>query len=386
MSQQEEPTAPRGRLSPPLPPDRSRDAGRTSGSRAPGAALRARFPGLALAVAIAAVATAVGSRFPVVGGPVTGIVLGVVLAAALRPGGRLRPGIAFAGRSVLQVSVVILGCQLSLAQIARVGGGSLPVMLGSLTACLVAAYLVGRLLGIGGDLRTLIGAGTGICGASAIAAVTPVIGAASAEVAYAVSTIFVFNVAAVVTFPFLGHLLGMGQHAFGLFAGTAVNDMSSVVAAATTYGDEAGQYAVVVKLTRTLLIIPICLGLAALAARRAAGRADTPEGAAAVPPATGGPSARVRPRVGVLGLVPWFLVGFLLTATANTIGLVPDAWHEALDSLAVFLITVALSAIGLSTDLAGLRRAGFRPLLLGACLWVVVSGTSLGMQFLTGTV
>lgn len=354
-------------------------------SRAPGAALRARLPGLALAVAIAAVATAVGSRFPVVGGPVTGIVLGVVLAAVLRPGGRLRPGIAFAGRSVLQVSVVILGCQLSLAQIARVGGGSLPVMLGSLTACLVAAYLVGRLLGIGGDLRTLIGAGTGICGASAIAAVTPVIGAASAEVAYAVSTIFLFNIAAVVTFPFLGHLLGMGQHAFGLFAGTAVNDMSSVVAAATTYGDEAGQYAVVVKLTRTLLIIPICLGLAALAARKAAGRADVPAGAAAVPPSPGGPSARVRSRVGVLGLVPWFLVGFLLTATANTIGLVPDGWHDGLDALAVFLITVALSAIGLSTDLAGLRRAGFRPLLLGACLWVVVSGTSLGLQFLTGT-
>ncbi|MFE1207280.1 YeiH family protein [Streptomyces sp. NPDC058762] len=385
MSQQEEPTAPRGRPAPPLPPDGSRDVGRTSVSRAPGAALRARLPGLALAVAIAAVATAVGSRFPVVGGPVTGIVLGVVLAAVLRPGGRLRPGITFAGRSVLQVSVVILGCQLSLAQIARVGGGSLPVMLGSLTACLVAAYLVGRLLGIGGDLRTLIGAGTGICGASAIAAVTPVIGAASAEVAYAVSTIFLFNIAAVVTFPFLGHLLGMGQHAFGLFAGTAVNDMSSVVAAATTYGDEAGQYAVVVKLTRTLLIIPICLGLAALVARRAAGRADVPDGAAAVAPSPGGPSARVRSRVGVLGLVPWFLVGFLLTATANTIGLVPDGWHDGLDALAVFLITVALSAIGLSTDLAGLRRAGFRPLLLGACLWVVVSGTSLGLQFLTGT-
>ncbi|MGW2131852.1 putative sulfate exporter family transporter [Streptomyces coelicoflavus] len=117
MSQQEEPTAPRGRPAPPLPPDGSRNVGRTSVSRAPGAALRARLPGLALAVAIAAVATAVGSRFPVVGGPVTGIVLGVMLAAVLRPGGRLRPGITFAGRSVLQVSVVILGCQLSLAQI-----------------------------------------------------------------------------------------------------------------------------------------------------------------------------------------------------------------------------------------------------------------------------
>jgi uncharacterized membrane protein YadS len=334
-------------------------------------------------VAIAAVATVVGYWFPIVGGPVTGIVIGVVLAAVLRPGARLRPGITTASKFVLQVSVVVLGCQLSLAQIVRVGGGSLPVMVGSLAACLVAAYFVGRWLGIGGDLRTLIGAGTGICGASAIAAVTPVIGAASAEVAYAVSTIFLFNIAAVLIFPFLGHLLGMSQHTFGLFAGTAVNDMSSVVAASTTYGDAAGQYAVVVKLTRTLLIIPICLGLAALANRRAARRtaAAPAEPRAAHVPAHAGTGARVS----VAKLVPWFLIGFLLTATANTLGLIPSGAHHGLSTLSVFLITVALSGIGLSTDLSGLRRAGPRPLVLGACLWVVVSVTSLTLQFVTGS-
>ncbi|AQW56100.1 hypothetical protein SHXM_09563 [Streptomyces hygroscopicus] len=132
---------------------------------------------------------------------------------------------------------------------------------GTLVVCLAAAYWIGSGLGIVDDLRTLIGVGTGIRGASAIAAVTPVIGAAGVEVSYAVSTIFLFNVAAVLAFPFLGHLLGMHQHAFGLFAGTAVNDMSSVVAAATTYGAPTAGYAVVVKLTRTLMIIPICLGL-----------------------------------------------------------------------------------------------------------------------------
>ncbi|MEU4896740.1 putative sulfate exporter family transporter [Streptomyces sp. NPDC044780] len=336
-------------------------------------AVLARLPGLALAVSIAAVATALGRLVPVVGGPVTGIVLGVLVAVAVRPGAVLRPGIAFAGRGVLQAAVVVLGAQLSLGRIVTVGLGSLPVMLVTLAACLAAASWLGRRLGIVRDLRTLIGAGTGICGASAIAAVTPVIGAAEAEVAYAVSTIFVFNVAAVLVFPALGHLLHMSQHAYGLFAGTAVNDMSSVVAAATTYGGPAANYAVVVKLARTLLIIPVCLGLAALARRRAAAAAGS---------AGAGRSEARRVRVG--RLIPWFLVGFIALAAINTAGLVPHAAHQPLSTLAGFLITVALSAIGLSTEPATLRRTGPAPLLLGGLLWGVVSVTSLATQYLLG--
>ncbi|MFE5401840.1 YeiH family protein [Streptomyces sp. NPDC056580] len=344
-------------------------------ARLPGFA--ARLPGLALAVGVALVATALGRLVPVVGGPVSGIVLGVLVAVAVRPGDRTRPGVAFAARGVLQAAVVLLGAQLSLGQVLRVGAGSLPVMLVTLVVCLAAAYWLGRRLGVVRDLRTLIGVGTGICGASAIAAVTPVIGAAEAEVAYAVSTIFVFNIAAVLTFPALGHLLGLGQHAFGLFAGTAVNDMSSVVAAAATYGGPAADYAVVVKLARTLLIIPVCLGLAALARRRA----RTADADAAAAPSDPGRALPGPVRVG--RLVPWFLIGFLVLAAANTAGLVPAAAHGPLGSLAGFLITVALSAIGLSTEPAGLRRAGPAPLLLGGCLWLVVSATSLAVQFAT---
>ncbi|WP_037687271.1 YeiH family protein [Streptomyces durhamensis] len=353
---------------------------RLATARRPGAALAARFPGfavrlpgLALAAGVGLVATALGRLVPVVGGPVSAIVLGVLVAVMVRPGDRMRPGIAFAGRGVLQAAVVVLGAQLSLGQVLRVGVGSLPVMILTLTACLAAAYGIGRRLGVVRDLRTLIGVGTGICGASAIAAVTPVIGAAEAEVAYAVSTIFVFNIAAVLTFPALGHLLGMGQHAFGLFAGTAVNDMSSVVAAATTYGGSAADYAVVVKLARTLLIIPICLGLAALGRRRARTAGTVTD--VGVPGALPGPV-----RVG--RLVPWFLTGFLVLAAVNTAGLVPSAAHGPLSTLSVFLITVALSAIGLSTEPSRLRRSGPAPLLLGGCLWLVVSATSLGVQFL----
>ena len=345
---------------------------------APTPAIRAwaLLPGLGLAVGIAVVATVVGQFVPIVGAPVTAIIIGVVLATIRRPGARYAPGIKTASKFVLQLSVVVLGSQLSLAEIARVGLESLPVMIGTLVICLVAAFFLGKALGIIGDLRTLIGVGTGICGASAIAAVTPVIGAVSIDVAYAISTIFLFNVAAVLLFPVLGHILGLSQHAFGLFAGTAVNDMSSVVATATTYGPAATQFAVVVKLVRTLMIIPIALGLSAWAGRTLAHAETDIPGAET--------TATQRPRVNVFRLVPWFLIGFIIVATVNSVGLIPEATHPTLATTSVFLITIALAAIGLSTDLAGFKKAGPRPLILGGLLWIVVTLASLGLQLASG--
>jgi uncharacterized integral membrane protein (TIGR00698 family) len=329
-----------------------------------------RIPGLALAAIIASIATFVGKVAPVIGAPVVGIVLGAVLSMWATRRAILRPGIAFAGRTVLQVAVVVLGAQLSLRQVAEVGLSSLPVMLGTLSVCLGLAVVIGRQLRIESDLRTLIGVGTAICGASAIAAVSPTIRAKSSSVAYAISTIFLFNIAAVLTFPLLGHALGLSQRAFGLFAGTAVNDTSSVIAAAASYGGPASHYAVVVKLTRTLMIIPICLWLAAVTNRGdSSHHVDAP---------SSGHITNSLPRN--LRLVPWFLIGFLIVAGANSIGLIPVSIHGAVQNVALFLITIALSAIGLSIDVAALRRAGPRPLLLGGALWVTVGSASLLLQ------
>ena len=369
----------------------------TSDSRPRRAARRARAiaPGFALALAVAAVATVVGQYVPLIGSAVPGAVIGAVIAIAVKPGARFAPGVKWASTFVLQCSVVLLGAQLSIAEAARVGVSSLPVMLGTLAVCLGAAWLYGRLLGVPGDLRTLIGVGTGICGGSAIAAVSPVIEAASTDVAYAISTIFLFNIAAVLVFPLLGHALGMSQQSFGLFAGTAVNDTSSVVATATTYGAAATSHAVVVKLVRTLMIIPICLGLATLANRKRRPAASP----CAVGPALAGPTAhgqvgapasaapgqaRMSPRR-VLKLVPWFLIGFVLVAAVNSAGVIPAGAHAPLQHASVFLVAVALSAIGLSTNVAALRKAGHRPLLLGALLWITVAAASLGLQAVTGT-
>jgi uncharacterized integral membrane protein (TIGR00698 family) len=387
-------------------------------SRPRRAGLRARAiaPGFALALVVAAAATVVGEYVPLIGSAVPGAVIGAVIAIAVKPGARLAPGVKWASTFILQCSVVLLGAQLSIAEAARVGVSSLPVMLGTLAVCLGAAWLYGRLLGVPGDLRTLIGVGTGICGGSAIAAVSPVIEAASTDVAYAISTIFLFNIAAVLAFPLLGHALGMSQQSFGLFAGTAVNDTSSVVATATTYGTAATSHAVVVKLVRTLMIIPICLGLATLTARKhrpgtapdqAVAVAHDGVPVASVPvasvpvasvpvasvpvasvPVASVPVAFVPARMSarrVFKLVPWFLIGFVLVAAVNSAGIIPAGAHAPLEHASVFLVSVALSAIGLSTNVAALRKAGARPLLLGALLWITVATASLGLQALTGT-
>ena len=325
--------------------------------------------GLGFVVLVAVLAAWLGALVPVVGGPVFGIVMGALLAALIRPGATIRSGAGFAGKRVLQASIVVLGSGLSLTQVLTVGASSLPVMLGTLVVALGGAWFFGRLLRVSGDVRTLIGVGTGICGASAIAATTAVIGATDAEVAYAIGTIFTFNITAVLLYPTLGHLIGLGQHAFGLWAGTAINDTSSVVAAAYTYGAAAGAYGVVVKLTRTLMIIPISLALSAITARKT----TTADGQTA------------RARLPWRRLVPLFLIGFIAASAINTIGVIPTVWHPVLNSAALFMITVALTGIGLSTRVATIRAAGHRPLLLGAILWALVGATSLLLQWATGT-
>ncbi|MFC0429800.1 YeiH family protein [Kutzneria buriramensis] len=326
-----------------------------------------RLPGLAVALLVAATATGLGLLLPVVGGPVFAIVLGVLAATLIRPlrAKTLAPGYAVASKTVLQLSIVVLGTGLSLQQVVHVGVSSLPVMVGTLAVALGGAWLLGKLLKVGTDTKTLIGVGTGICGASAIAATTAVIKPKDTEVAYAIGTIFTFNIAAVLLFPPLGHLLGLSPHAFGLWAGTAVNDTSSVVAAAYAYGGDAGPYAVVVKLTRSLMIIPIVIALAFLKARRE--------------------DAKEQREVHLPWhrIVPLFLIGFVVAAATDTAGLIPDSWHPVLSTLGTFLITTALAGIGLSLRFADMRKAGARPLLLGGLLWIAVAASSLGLQALT---
>ena len=329
-------------------------------------------PGLVTALVVAAIATVLGQVLPIVGAPVFAIVAGILVAVVKPPSQKLRPGLAFGSKRVLQGAIIVLGTELSFTQVLATGTSSLPVLLGTLAVALFAAWILGKALSIETDLRTLIGVGTAICGASAIVATDAVIGATEVDVSYAIATIFTFNVAAVLTFPTIGHLIGMSAHSFGLWSGTAINDLSSVVAASTVFGKGASSYAVVVKLTRTLMIIPIAVALGIARARAASKDPDVQD------------APRLRSRIH--RILPIFIVWFVAAVAINSVGLVPAAWHPGISTTATFMITVALASIGLSTRVHDIRRAGFRPLALGAGLWIVVAVASLGLQLLTGTI
>lgn len=327
-----------------------------------------RLPGTALTFVLAAIAALLGSWFPIIGGPVFGIVIGMIVKSTGRVGAMYQSGITFSAKQLLQYSIILLGAGLSMGEIIETGGSSLAVMFGTLAICLLAAWLFGRLLNISSDLTTLVGVGTAICGASAIAAVSPVIEAEEQDVAYAISTIFLFNVMAVLLFPPVGRLLSLGQEAFGLWAGTAVNDTSSVVAAAYAYGEQAGAFATVVKLTRSTLIIPIALSLAAFRMAKARRGQKGPD-----------------QTVNVKQLIPWFIVWFLAASLLNTAGLLPPFVITWATTVAKFLIIVALTAVGLSANFSQMAKTGLKPLILGGVLWVTIAVASLVIQSLTGS-
>ena len=330
---------------------------------------RQQVPGLLLAVVIGLLALVLGRYAPLIGGPVIGIVLGIIVRNLLSPGERYQPGIAFAGKYVLQWSIIALGFGLSLSQVARTGLESLSVTLVTMTVAFLAAWLLGRWLGVHDKLKILIGVGTAICGGSAIAAVTPIIQPDDHDTAFAISTIFLFNLIAVLLFPLLGHLMHMSDMGFGLWAGTAINDTSSVVAAGYSYSKSAGDYATIVKLTRATLIIPICLVLAFVVAAREKRKLNQ-EGSSG--------------HFSLAKIFPWFILWFLVASAVRTAGLIPPAVQPAIHTAAEFLIIVALTAIGLSADLRKMAATGIRPIILGLGVWIAVAVSSLLVQLVIG--
>ena len=331
---------------------------------APTPSLGERTPGLLLAAAIALAALGLGRLAPLIGGPVFGIVMGILVRNLFAPDGRFTPGIQFAGKQVLQWSIIALGFGLSLNQVARTGLESLSVTLVTMTVAFLAAWGLGRALKVHDKLKILIGVGTAICGGSAIAAVTPIIKPDEHDTAFAISTIFLFNLVAVLLFPLLGHLLHLSDLGFGLWAGTAINDTSSVVAAGYSFSKAAGDYATIVKLTRATLIIPICLVLALAVAWR-----EKKQGAG---------------DFSLKKIFPWFILWFLVASAVRTAGLIPAAIQPAIHMAAEFLIIVALTAIGLSANLRRMASTGARPILLGLGVWAAVSVSSLLVQFAIG--
>jgi uncharacterized integral membrane protein (TIGR00698 family) len=315
------------------------------------------IPGMLITTTIAVPAWFLGAAVPLVGGPVFGIVLGMIITCWQRPV-TLNPGIAFTGKKILQYAIILLGFEMNLFQIFTVGSQSLLIMLSTISAALITAWLVGRYLQLAGNINILIGVGTAICGGSAIAAAAPVISATDKEVAYSISTIFLFNIAAVFIFPFFGHILGMNDIGFGMWAGTAINDTSSVVAAGYSYSQAAGNFATIVKLTRTLMIVPITIALSMF-------------------------TSRENQRTGAFSIAkifPWFILGFIVASIINTIGVIPSSLSQTLAQIGKFAIVMAMVAIGLNTNLKQLIHNGIKPILLGLSCWLAVALVSLTVQ------
>ena len=307
----------------------------------------------------------IGGRFvPVVGGPAFGIILGIVLGNL-----GLKPGVAAnafgqASKVLLAVSLALLGFGLSLGQVKAAGAESLGVMLFTLLLAFLVAYLAGKWLKTPYHITALIGMGTAICGGSAISALAPIIKANDDEIAYAVSTIFLYNLAAVFIFPPLGHLLGLSGLGFGLWAGTAVNDTSSVLATAYSFGAASGDWAAVVKLTRTTLIVPICFVFAIFSARKQAGN-------------------KIKP-MQIVRTFPRFVIFFLLASAAVSLELVPQNIAHFLYETAKLMIIWALAAVGLNANLRQMSKNGLRPFVLGLIVWVAVAAGALGVQYVSG--
>lgn len=327
-------------------------------------------PGVLLAFIIALIANCLGGLAPIVGGPVFGIIIGIIINNTKGKPNASVKGVAFTSKKILQWAIIVLGATLSLTQVWKTGISSFSVMVFTLSAAFITAYGIGKLLKVPSNLKSLIGVGTAICGGSAIAAISPIIEADEMEIAYSISTIFLFNIMAVLIFPPLGHLLGFSNNAFGLWAGTAINDTSSVVAAGYAFSNAAGAYATIVKLTRTTMIIPISLIFTAVVAVKKKKEASLNTGV----------------NYSFKKIFPWFILWFLVASLLNTLGLFNPILVSYLGKLAKFMIVMALSAVGLSADFKKMLNSGLKPMLLGLIVWFVVALVSIIVQLVTGQI
>ena len=276
---------------------------------------------------------------------------------------------------ILQTAVVLLGFGMNLGVILQTGKQSLPIIISTISTSLIIAWLLRKVLNVPSNTSILVGVGSSICGGSAIAATAPVIDADDTEVAQAISVIFFFNVIAAVFFPVLGNALGFDTtsgNAFGVFAGTAINDTSSVTAAASTWdslyalGSATLDKAVTVKLTRTLAIIPITLVLAFIRTRSSKAEGKKVE------------FKKIFPM-----FILYFVLASVITTIATSTGVSADVFTP-LKTLSKFFIVLAMSAVGLNTNIIKLIKTGGKPLALGFCCWIGITIASLSMQHVLG--
>ena len=336
------------------------------------------FPGIFLSVGIAALACWLESLLPIhlIGSAVIAMFIGMFLNQFIRKTTVFNSGLKLTSKKILKFAIILLGRSLNISTILQVGKMSLTVMVFTLLTCFGGGYFIGKALGLNWKLINLISAGTGICGGSAIAAIAPTIDAEDNDVAYAMSATFLFDMAMIVLFPIMGRALGMSDEAFGIWAGTAVNDTSSVVATGYAFSEGAGDFATMVKLTRTLAIIPTVITFAfiQLHIKRKEALANQQEG------------SELKANFSITKIFPWFILGFLAMSLVASILPVPAAVVSGTKSVSKFLMVCALAAIGLNTSFASMKKAGIRPMIHGFIISALVVIVALLVEMAMGIV
>ena len=329
--------------------------------------LKKQALGIGFCLLIAVPAWLLGKWLPVVGGPVFAILMGMCLALMINEQPALEPGVKYTSKKILQYAVILLGFGMNLTDILEKGKQSLPIILATIITALVIAFVMYKVLKMDSKISTLVGVGSCICGGSAIEATAPVIDADDEKIAQAISVIFLFNVITALIFPYLGGVLGLSNEGFGLFAGTAVNDTSSVTAAATAWdgihGSNTLEAATIVKLTRTLAIIPITLVLALWQVWKAKAAGQEAGGT-----------------FQIKKIFPFFILFFILASVITTVFSLSGSVTAPIKELSKFFIIMAMAAIGFNTNLVKLVKTGGKPIFMGFCCWVGISVVSLLMQ------
>lgn len=333
------------------------------------------IPGFLAALIIAGISKWLEALLPIhlIGASVIALFIGMAMNQIKKPGKVMTVGLKFTSKKILKFAIILLGASLSIGTILEVGKMSLTVMVFTLLTCFGGGYFVGKALKLDWKLSNLISAGTGICGGSAIAAIAPVIDADDTDIAYAMSATFLFDMVMIIAFPFMGQALGLSDMAYGLWTGTAVNDTSSVVAAGYAYSEAAGDFAAMVKLTRTLSIIPTVIVFSLINAHLKAKQHN--------PSNTG-----TKKKVKIAGLLPWFIIAFLAVAIINSIGLIPPSVSATLKEISKFLMVAALAAIGMNTDFREMKKSGINPMLHGFIISALVVIVALAVEYCIGLV
>lgn len=336
------------------------------------------FPGILLSVAIATTATIIENLLPIhiVGAAVIAMFIGMIINYFLGKREFLASGIKFTSKKILKFAIILLGLSLNINTILEVGKMSLTVMVFTLATCFGGGYFIGKALGLNWKLSNLISAGTGICGGSAIAAIAPTIDADDSDVAYAMSATFLFDMAMILLFPIMGQAMGMSAEAFGIWAGTAVNDTSSVVATGYAFSEEAGDFATMVKLTRTLSIIPTVITFALIHIRLKRKEALS----------SGAPQGEIKANFSIVKIFPWFILGFIALSIVTSVFEIPANIVSSSKTISKFLMVCALSAIGLNTSFSNMKKSGIKPMIHGFIISALVVVVALVVEICMGLV